>query len=237
MMPNKLLINFLGKPGLPEWIIRTGITTNSRILDIGCGDGSLLFQMREMGFKNLTGVDRYINFENVQYKRIKFFNKDISALSYSAKPAFDLVMLHHSFEHMRGQFETLNHIKNLLSDHGSVVIRIPVVPSFAWRKYGTNWFALDAPRHFFLHTEHSMQLVAEKTGFTIMNRYCDASPQTLWASEQYTKNIPFMDDRSLRFGLDKSIFTKKDLEGFVAKAQELNKSQDGDTACFILKKK
>jgi len=40
-------------------------------------------------------------------------------------------------------------ISGLLSDEGTLLIRIPVMDCFAWKEYGVNWFQLDAPRHFF----------------------------------------------------------------------------------------
>lgn len=115
--------------------------------------------------------------------------------------------------------------------------RIPIASSFAWRHYRTNWFALDAPRHFYLHTEESLSLLAERTGFTLIDTYHDATSQTIWASEQYMQDIPSLDTRSFRFGLEQSIFTQDEIDAFTRKTQELNNSHDGDQACFILKKK
>ncbi len=39
------------------------IKFRDRILDVGCGNGSLLAQLLKIGFTNLTGVDPFINEE------------------------------------------------------------------------------------------------------------------------------------------------------------------------------
>jgi 2-polyprenyl-3-methyl-5-hydroxy-6-metoxy-1,4-benzoquinol methylase len=76
-------------------------------------------------------------------------------------------MLHHSFEHMDNPCGVLKQIDKLLNPDGELLIRIPVSDSFAWRKYGVDWFQLDAPRHFFLHTTKSIALLAKNSGFVL----------------------------------------------------------------------
>lgn len=125
---NRLLIQWLGKPGLPKWMICAGITTDSIILDIGCGDGLLLFQMQEMGFKDLTGIDRFMTFESSQQTGIRFSNQELSKFADMPKK-YDLIMLHHALEHLSDQFGTFRLIEKMLCEDGRVVIRIPVVPA------------------------------------------------------------------------------------------------------------
>jgi len=194
------------------------------VLDVGCGSGSLLSYLKKTGFEKLTGIDPYLS-EDTIMDDFSLLKKEI----FDLKDKFHLIMFHHSFEHMENPnkvFETLNLI---LEDDGLIVIRIPVVDSFAWRKYGTSWFALDAPRHLFLHSVKSVNYLAEKYGFYIEKIMYDSTWQQFYFSESYQRNIPLNGQFNE--------FTKKDIKNFQNHADILNKMKDGDQACFYIKKK
>ena len=67
-------------------------------------------------------------------------------------------MFHHSFEHLPDPIETLERVYRLMPSGGNCLIRIPLVSSEAWKKYGPHWVQLDAPRHFFLYSIESLKL-------------------------------------------------------------------------------
>jgi len=46
---------------------RVKLNKNSKILDIGCGAGNLLLELRELGFIHLVGIDPYIE-KDIEYK-------------------------------------------------------------------------------------------------------------------------------------------------------------------------
>ena len=145
-------------------------------------------------------------------------------------------MLNHSFEHMPEPLQVLNKLYLLLNPDKYLLIRIPVAGSYSWRKYGVNWVALDAPRHFFLHTKKSIKILAEKVGFKLVDIIFDSTDYQFWGSEQYLNDIPLRDSRSYYENPNSSIFSKKQIKEFKAKAIELNKNNDGDCACFYLYK-
>jgi 2-polyprenyl-3-methyl-5-hydroxy-6-metoxy-1,4-benzoquinol methylase len=107
-------------------------------LDVGCGYGKLLLRMKRDGFLNLTGVDPYIE-EDIHYRNgVKVFKKQIFELTEQ----YDLIMSHHSLEHMAQPLEVLKKIYELLKPKKYAIIRIPVASSYSWRHYGVNWVAL-----------------------------------------------------------------------------------------------
>jgi hypothetical protein len=101
-----------------------------------------------------------------------------------------------------------------------------VANSHAWRKYRTHWFALDAPRHLFLHTTHSIHLLAKRAGLKIDGIVYDSSFVQFASSEKYLRDIPYSDDFSM--------FTRKQMTDFSREAARLNSIGDGDCACFYL---
>jgi len=208
------------------------IDKSSKILDVGCGDGALLYDLKEIGFVNLLGIDPYIE-KDLQHKNgLNILKKNI----FDLYEKFDLIMFHHSFEHIKEQFETLNKVKELLNPEGVLLICVPTVSSYAWEKYKEHWVQLDAPRHYFLHSINSMRILSEKCGYLIKDNIFISNEFQFIGSEQYLKGIPLVSEGSYYKNKKDSIFNRKELLRFYKKkAQKLNKAKYGDTCAFFLK--
>src|SRR6185436_10142585 len=114
------------------------------ILDVGAGAGKLLLDLNFLGFRNLVGVDPFIEKDIYHPSGVKILKKELKEMDQE----FDLVMFNHSFEHMPEPLAILRKAHQLVRPGHFLVVRIPLAGSFAWRKYGVDWMALDAPRHF-----------------------------------------------------------------------------------------
>ncbi len=222
----------LGAPEYYDWFRRVKISFESEILDVGCGIGVLLNWMRRDGFSNLTGVDPYIDDDILYENGVKIFKKQLCEIEQQ----FDLIMLHHSFEHMAEPLSVLKELYRWLKPNRYLLIRIPIASSFAWKKYGVNWVQLDAPRHLFLHSTKSIQILADQVSLNVADIIFDSTDLQFWGSEQYLKDIAYMDSNSYHVNPQKSIFSKEEIESFKRKALELNKNKNGDSACFYLLK-
>ena len=206
------------------WIRNKEINFNSRILDVGTGSGRKILSLQRSGFTNLTGIDPFIA-KDVYYENgVKVLKKDI----YEIDEKYDFIMLHHSFEHMPNPQEVAKHVSRLLDSNGCALIRIPVSNSYAWHKYREYWVGLDSPRHFFLHSPQSMNILFNETDLKIDKIVYDSGPFQFIGSEKYLRN--------LTLSASDDIFTKKDLRRFAKEAKKLNMNNKGDTACFYLKK-
>jgi SAM-dependent methyltransferase len=202
---------------------------NWRILDVGCGAGETLVDLYDAGFVGVLGVDRFVQQDircdnGVQIK--KGFLQDLAGTSW------DIIAFHHSFEHIDAQLETLALVRDLLPVGGRCLIRIPVAAE-PWKKYGVNWVELDAPRHFYLHTEKSMRLLAAKAQLAVTDVIYDSSEFQFWGSELYLRDVPLaeVDETSLT-----RYFTNNQLEGFRKKSRELNREGHAGRAAFYLEK-
>lgn len=233
---NRGLIGRLSYARSPDINLRslagTGTTTSSRILDVGCGTGLLLCMLRNAGFSHLLGVDPFIEASVTYANGVTVRKQSI----HEVEGEWDVVMFHHSFEHVADPLRTMQSAARLLAAHGLCLIRIPVASSFAWQHYGVNWVQLDAPRHYFLHTVESMQLLASQAGLIVERVVHDSTEFQFWGSEQYAKDIPLMSDQSYRTHPEQSIFSAADIRAFQARAAELNRQGNGDTAAFHLRK-
>lgn len=203
---------------------KTNKTTS--ILDVGCGTGGYLYKLKECGFLNLLGVDPYLK-NTINYKNGLTIKKaDLSEI----EGLWDVIMLHHSLEHMEKQIETLTKIKSLLKDNGICLIRIPTVTSDPWEYYKENWVHLDPPRHFFIHSHQSITMVAEKSGLSVISITSDANAFSFYGSEFYKRNIPATEWKE-------DAFTKEERRIFAKRAKDINNANRGDTIAIILRKK
>jgi 2-polyprenyl-3-methyl-5-hydroxy-6-metoxy-1,4-benzoquinol methylase len=228
-----LVYSIFPRPPRIGMIRRTNIGPDSKILDIGCGSGQLLRTLECCGLKTLVGVDPFAA-EAYQGRRVKIFKDSLEKLSLDT---FDLVILDHSLEHIPDQFETFRLIAKVLSESGQVLIRTPVIPSYAWETYGKNWVQLDAPRHFYIHSRTSIALLAANAKLEITNTIFDSTAFQFWASEQHAKGVPLLSKNSYGVNPTHSMFTSRAIQEYRRKAKELNSAQLGDQAVFYLSHK
>lgn len=158
----------------------TNVKPDWKILDVGCGVGMILYSLRLSGYRNGLGIDPYLN-ESIKYSNgLEIRKTSIHEIGES----WDLIMFHHSFEHVPDPIEQLKTVSRLLSARGVCLIRIPTVSSFAWKHYGANWAQIDAPPHFFLHSNRSFMIAARKAGLRIGKIVYDSDEFQFWGSEE-----------------------------------------------------
>ena len=208
------------------------------ILDVGCGSGELIEALFSLGYENVSGIDPFLS-EDINHNGWEIRKAYIIELNEEKK--YDLIMLHHSFEHMDNPEAVLSKIKKLLSANGLCIIRIPVSDSYAFEVYKENWVQLDAPRHVFLHTNKSMKLLAEKSGLKVDKITDDSGSFQFIASEQYKKGISLNAPNSFYRSFYKKLFsktlvTKEELNNYNIKSEQLNNSGKGDQRVFVLSK-
>lgn len=208
------------------------ILPSHRILDVGCGKGRLICELFNDGFENVQGVDKFVTEEHDYNYNVKVFKKDLSELEPNS---YDLLMMHHCFEHMDQPLVEFRNCYNLLKPGGYLMIRIPVVGK-AWEMYGADWIQLDAPRHFFIHTEKSMELLAKATGFNIIDVIYDSSSFQFTGSELYKRGIPLVDDATKEYRDIRPLFSDEEHKHYEQQARQLNQDRKGDQAIFYLRK-
>jgi SAM-dependent methyltransferase len=218
---------------LPVWLAgrHVDLTLDSRILDVGCGNGGTLARLRCFGFRKLEGVEPFIkadvDFDSVKIHRARF--EDFQGGRY------DLIMLHHVMEHLPETETALARIARLLAPGGCLVVRIPIVGSHAWRHYGTDWIQLDAPRHLVLYTPRGLEQLAGRCGLKLCGVIHDSDAFQFYGSEQYRRDIPLEDPRSVFHDPPLGPFTRREMDEFARRAVALNQDLDGDQACFFFK--
>ena len=156
-------------------------STKTRILDVGCGDGTFLKHLSGIGFKSLLGIDPILERSSEPTDGLRLSQQELS----ETDGEWDVIVFNHSFEHMEQPETVLKNVQRLLAPDGVCMIRIPVVPCYAWSRYRSNWVQLDAPRHLFIHSEQSMAVLAHRTHLKIEEVIYDSGAYQILGSERY----------------------------------------------------
>lgn len=211
--------------------IDLGLQRDSRILDVGCGQGGLLKDFRRLGFTRLEGVDPFLA-SDVHEPNLDIFKKSI----FDIKGEYDIIIFYHSLEHLSEPDKALCAAREILAPSGVCMVGVPLSDSWACEHYGENWVQIDAPRHFFIYSKKGMEILAQKAGFMVDKVVYDSTELQFLGSEQYVKGIPLKGENSYYVNPAKSVFSKKAVKGFAKKAERLNRDRAGDQAVFYLKR-
>jgi SAM-dependent methyltransferase len=139
----------------------------NELLDVGCGDGSFLVAMRDLGWK-VTGVEpdaeaasRAKRDHGIDVLPAPFERSDLP------EGRFDVITAGSVLEHVPDARAFLREGKRLLKPGGRIIILTPNPESLGHRLFGRNWFALDPPRHFFLYPPRALGRMAAQTGLQV----------------------------------------------------------------------
>lgn len=119
---------------------------NKKILEIGCGDGTMLKIFKKMNWI-VHGIER----DNILHnKSLNICSKNIS--SYRSN-SFDLILMYNSLEHIKKPFNYLKEIINKLKKDGLIIITVPNYLSYQYKFGLADWIHLDCPRHLNIFSE------------------------------------------------------------------------------------
>lgn len=200
---------------------------DAALLDVGCGGGVLLRGLRLAGYRNLSGVDPHVRASS-DSNGIRIVKGEIRDLN----ERYDLIMFHHSLEHVVDVEGNLRAARALLKQGGRILVRAPT-PAYAWRKYRDRWVGIDAPRHLWLFTPTGFEAQAARCGLRLDHTVFDSASQQFWASEAYMRDLSYQDVAA------RGPFEFVLVGGFRAlryrkRVRELNARGDGDSVAFVL---
>ena len=171
--------------GLKAWLAHLLLETGTKdpyfeapgiMLDIGCGSGWFINEMRSKGWavygigKGGGRVKIEINAGAAELGRSKA-GLDIRpcTLLQASFPAdhFDYIRSNHSFEHIPDPNETLAEARRILKPSGLLLIGVPNIAGWIPRLFGKYWYYLGAPVHTFNYSAETLCALLRKNGFHI----------------------------------------------------------------------
>lgn len=145
------------------------------VLEIGCASGNFLHGLAARNWR-LRGVELNDFAAGKARKRgLDVFTGTVEAARFPAG-SFDAVFAFQVVEHLTDPVATFREVNRILAEGGTFVFALPNAGSLEFRLFGSNWYALDLPRHLFHFDPETVRKALEKAGFrasrVIFNRSC-----------------------------------------------------------------
>lgn len=138
-----------------------------RMLDLGCGSGWFLAEMRERNWET-QGVEISKAAAEIGRKNagLNIFNGTLEQAAFPSE-SFDYIRSNHSFEHIATPNETLDELYRILKRDGKLLIGVPNEASLTSRMFGQYWWYRGAPVHPFTYSAATLSALLKKHQFRI----------------------------------------------------------------------
>ncbi len=173
-----------------------------RVIDVGCGPGYLLVDLRDRGFDCL-GVDFNPLVVDVA-KQCFGLNVQVRTIENLGEmdPGFDLVLLSHVLEHVTDPLALLASIRRIMKPNGIVVIEVPDPEycrtraafyrgSLAWGDY--------PPHHLTFWSPQALEKVLLRAGFEVLMCKSRPYPEKLQTRYSFVRERGWPDCRGTTF--------------------------------------
>jgi SAM-dependent methyltransferase len=160
---------------------------NGRLLDIGCGNGTELYKLKQMGWK-VFGVEMDEDASaRARGAGLDVITGDLFQANYPGH-FFHAVRLSFVLEHLPNPRETLLEVKRILLPYGRIYISIQNARSLHYWMFRKCWFSLDVPRHLFSFSTKTIQRLLSSLDLRIKNIQFDSGTRTFLGSLQFCLN-------------------------------------------------
>lgn len=156
-------INLRGKVAMATYDMVKG-----RLLDIGCGVGDFLLQVKKLGWE-VMGIEPSEQASNIAQSRLGF--APLKPMDYEKLPdqSFDVITMWHVLEHVDDLKSQTKELNRLLRPGGRLVIALPNYQSFDCQYYSDKWAAWDVPRHLNHFTHDCLQGILNANDFKYLD--------------------------------------------------------------------
>ena len=138
-----------------------------RLLDVGCGSGTLIGLLKRRGF-NVLGVDT-----SEEASHVAQIENDVAVVVGTLEQAgfeerrFAMVTLFHVMEHVTNPRRVLAEVVRVLQPNGIVILQVPNIDSWQFRWFGAKWYGLDIPRHVIDYSRNAIIRLLSDAGFSV----------------------------------------------------------------------
>jgi SAM-dependent methyltransferase len=136
-----------------------------KILDIGCGTGEFLFEMKSHGW-SISGVEPSPNARESSEKKTEV--EIFKSLSDVTENNFNAITLWHVLEHLPDPNQALKIIRRLLNQSGTIFIAVPNFQSCDANHYQSFWAGYDVPRHLWHFGKKNMEALLKKNDLKLV---------------------------------------------------------------------
>jgi 2-polyprenyl-3-methyl-5-hydroxy-6-metoxy-1,4-benzoquinol methylase len=157
------LVDFLKiMPRLEKFLLDKG-----RLLEIGCAMGTLLFEIRELGWE-VVGIEP--EEWTCEIARNRYGLNVINATFQEAEieeASFDVVLMLHVIEHLPDPNKGLEHIAKLIRPGGFLVLETPRFDTLSFKLLKGKERSVIAG-HYYYFTRATIRVLVQKSGFEVV---------------------------------------------------------------------
>ena len=187
-------------------LMYVGSLSPGKLLDVGCGGGSRLGQLRALGWdvqgqevdpkaaaqaRNIYGVPVYLG-----------------RLEDAAFPdaSFDAILMSHVIEHVHDPVRLLAECIRVLKRGGTLVVVTPNAESYGHKRFGSYWRGLEPPRHLYLFSQGTLRAIAAEAGFVKCDTWTSAANASGYALGSFENKASALGELAGVAGLDRRIW-------------------------------
>lgn len=147
------------------------------LLEIGCGSGGRLRELRELGWRDLRGIELVPS--AAEKARAAGFHIECGAVEQMidriADASLDVIIASMVFEHMTEPFAMFGAAARKLKPGGELLLSTVVRDVYEARLYGSYWAGFDFPRHMVYFTRGDLTAATRDT-FTPFEMFHQVAP-------------------------------------------------------------
>ena len=146
-----------------DYIDPLNLPKDAKILDLGCGPGYFLDEMKERGYSNLVGVSLSPDDINLCKNKGHIIKEyDLSFLPQKEgyyDESVDFIFLRHALEHSPYPIFSLMEYNRILKQGSKIYIEVPAPDSERKHEFNLNHYSIFGPAQ--------LAALLERTGFTV----------------------------------------------------------------------
>ena len=133
------------------------------ILDVGCGRGLMLAELKKQGYRAVGAERSDPAAEAAREAGVEVHAGDVDKIDLPAR-SFDMVTFWQVLEHLERPLEAVKVVTRALKPGGRILVQVPDLDGFQAKLGGDRWFHLDPPRHLWHFNLKSLDLLLSKAG-------------------------------------------------------------------------
>ncbi len=164
------------RAGLDGLIMHLPPRPGGRLLDVGCGNGLAIGQLKDLGW-DAEGVDSDPAAVAAASSRGLTVREGSLPQQHYADASFDVVTMNHVLEHVPDPAGLLAECRRVLQPDGRLVVVTPNAASLGHARFGAAWRGLEPPRHLQVFTAPALErlLAAARLQRTVLRTSAGAA--------------------------------------------------------------